>query len=341
MQIEIKPKTIILALLIFFGFEFILNIYPILLLILLSYILACTIEPLIDYLVKKNLNYILSISLVYFLLLLIIISLISLGASPIINQFDNLKNYLPDIAINFYNYLNNIAPNIASQININEIQKQFTDSGGISKLLGGIGQAIIQIFQFSINTVMVIILSAFILVEKGKKANREITIFEKIIKQFNPKFLNVISRVEPQLGAWFTGQIFICLITGIFTYILFTILGFQFALPMAIIAALLEAIPNIGPILAIVIGIIISIGTGATLLPILIYVVGMTLFEQIQALYIVPKLMEKAVGVNALIILTSLLIVANIPNTSIGIIFLTIPLVVIIQIFLEEYFFPQ
>ena len=81
MQIEIKPKTIVIAFLIFIGLEFFINIYPILLLILLSYIIACTLEPVVDYLVSKGINYSSSIIIVYLTLFLLIIALYFIGTS--------------------------------------------------------------------------------------------------------------------------------------------------------------------------------------------------------------------------------------------------------------------
>lgn len=341
MQIEIKPKTIIIAILIFLGIEFIVNIYPVILILLIAYILACTLEPIVDYLAFLKLNRTFAIFTIYVVLIGLFVGLITLGATPIIEQFDTLQQQLPQLVTSAFKSFKELAPELFSQINEQELQKQIPSSLNVSQILGGVGQALISIFQFSLNTVMVLILSGFILVEKGKKQDRQVTIFETIVRQTNPKLMKVIGKIEPQLGAWFTGQIFICLITGIFTYIVFTILGFEFALPIAIIAALLEAIPNIGPFVAALLGATISLGTGGSPIGVLIYLIAITLFEQFQALYIVPKLMEKAVGVNAIIILASLIVVANIPNSNFGIIFLTIPLIVIIQIFLEEYFLSK
>lgn len=339
--LEIKPKTIIIAILSFYTIQFLFGIYPVILLILFSYILSCTLEPIVDYLSNHRISRAWSITLVYIAFLLLLVGLIILGASPISSEFKNLQSNVPKYAEETLKLIQSYAPNLISPEQLDDAKASLTSTDSVSAVLGGIKDIFVQVFQFSINTVMVLILSAFLLVEKGKKDLREKTIFEKAIRVSNPRLLRVLSKVEPKLSAWFAGQIFICLLTGIFTYIIFTMLGFHFALPMAIIAALLEAIPNIGPLVAVLIGSIIGFGTSESILLVAIYAISILLFEQFQALYIVPKMMERAVGVNPIIILSSIFVVSNFPNANISIIFLTVPIVAIFQIFLEEYYFPE
>src|SRR5690606_10228230 len=58
----------------------------------------------------------------------------------------------------------------------------------------------------------------------------------------------VIQKVERKLGLWLRGQLALGLLIGVLTWIGLTILQIPYALPLAVIAALLELIPLIGPI---------------------------------------------------------------------------------------------
>src|SRR5690606_16549498 len=77
------------------------------------------------------------------------------------------------------------------------------------------------------------------------------------------------------------------------------------ALPLAIIAALFELIPLIGPLIAAIPAIII----GLTISPAMAIGVSLLylIIQQLESNLIVPKVMERAVGLNPLFIIIALL----------------------------------
>jgi len=89
------------------------------------------------------------------------------------------------------------------------------------------------------------------------------------------------------------------LIIGILSYFGYVIIGVNFALPLAIIAAILELVPNIGPtiasILAGIFGLTISPITGV------LAVIWGIIVQQLENNFIVPKIMKEATGINPLI----------------------------------------
>ncbi|MEI6690479.1 MAG: AI-2E family transporter [bacterium] len=104
-----------------------------------------------------------------------------------------------------------------------------------------------------------------------------------------------VQEVENRVGGWVRGELILMLIIGVMTYIGLLLLGIPYALPLAILAGLLEAVPNIGPTIsaipAILFGLTISplTGLGALAMSILI--------QQLENNLIVPKVMEAATGV--------------------------------------------
>jgi predicted PurR-regulated permease PerM len=75
----------------------------------------------------------------------------------------------------------------------------------------------------------------------------------------------------------------------------------KYALLIALIAGLLEAVPNIGPTITLIITLIIAIASGGSI-PILIYIIIMfMLLQQIEALFLVPIVMKKAVNLHPIV----------------------------------------
>jgi predicted PurR-regulated permease PerM len=68
-----------------------------------------------------------------------------------------------------------------------------------------------------------------------------------------------IVLVETKLGAWVRGQVLLMAIIGILTYIGLSILRVDYALPLALLAGLLEVVPVVGPIFSAVPAVIIAL----------------------------------------------------------------------------------
>ena len=128
-------------------------------------------------------------------------------------------------------------------------------------------------------------------------------------KQYENYIIGLWQRTQRKLGKWLQGQLMLGLIIGILVFIGLSILGVPYAFVLAVLAAVLELVPMAGPIIAsipaIILGFIVSPLTG--MLTIIFYAIVQPLENNL----IVPKVMQRAVGLNPVIIIISLLIGAK------------------------------
>jgi predicted PurR-regulated permease PerM len=138
--------------------------------------------------------------------------------------------------------------------------------------------------------------------------------------------------VETRLGLWVRGQLTLMAAMGVMTGIAYTVLGLPGALLLALIAAVTEAIPIIGPLL----GAIPAVLVAATVSPELaLLVAGIYLVLQfLEGNILVPIVMRNAVGISPLLILVSLLIGAA-AGGFIGA-FLAVPIAASLEIVLQR-----
>jgi predicted PurR-regulated permease PerM len=110
-------------------------------------------------------------------------------------------------------------------------------------------------------------------------------------------------------------------------------MGIPYALPLAILAGVLEIIPLLGPIISAVP--IALIGFGIS--PVIGFAVIALSFsvQQIENYLLVPKIMEKSVGVSPIITLLALAIGARFAGVVGAII--SIPTVIMLQVLAKEY----
>jgi predicted PurR-regulated permease PerM len=126
------------------------------------------------------------------------------------------------------------------------------------------------------------------------------------------KIKNFFIRLEKQLGGWVRGELILMITIAIITYIGLLIFGLPYALPLAILAGLLEALPGIGPTLASIPSIAFAMFLHKIGSIDLMYGVFIGIFyfgvQQVENTFLVPKIMSDNTEINPLVSLVSILI---------------------------------
>jgi predicted PurR-regulated permease PerM len=117
--------------------------------------------------------------------------------------------------------------------------------------------------------------------------------------------LLISERIGTRLGAWARGEAVLAAIIGGMTWIGALILGLPYAAALALIAAVGELVPNLGPIIAsiplIVVGFLSSPTQGVLALAVAILV------QQLENNLIVPRVMSQAVDLHPVVVMLAIL----------------------------------
>lgn len=180
-------------------------------------------------------------------------------------------------------------------------------------------QSLLQAFGTSINTALSIIGSTFsgafvaittfvIAIYFSLEKPRLIKDIAKLLDRGREEALkSFFNELDNQLGNWIRGQIILMFVIGLTTFIGLMIIGVPYALPLAIIAGLLEIVPNIGPIFSAVPAVIVAFlafGWPAAAATAVLYLV----VQQLENNLIVPKIMKASVDINPLVSILGILI---------------------------------
>ncbi|MGE5041904.1 MAG: AI-2E family transporter [Candidatus Levyibacteriota bacterium] len=317
---HILKNHIIVALLFVLSLWFIVQLREILVILFMGYILMVALLPYVEFLVKHKIPRALAAGIVYFVVLAVVALLIVPLIPFFSTQFQSLIRSFPA-------YLNGILKLLRVEMNPSQIQ------AFIVSQLNAIGSSAFAVTGAILGTVFstfLVFVISFYLTLDYERMKRELSLlFPKNQKE---KMMDILMQVEDKLGAWFRGQIVLCFSIGLLTWIALSIINFPFALPLALLAGLLEIIPTIGPILSAVPAAIValSISPGMTFLVILIYI-------GIQALennLFVPKIMQRAVGLNPILIIIGI----SVGATLMGIIgaLLSIPFIAMLIIIIRN-----
>lgn len=146
------------------------------------------------------------------------------------------------------------------------------------------------------------------------------------------KYIRISEKLQEQIGFWVRGQLLLMLLVGLLSYLGYLVIGLPYSLSLAFIAGILELVPNIGPVVAaipaIFVGFSISSFHGIAALVISLVV------QQLENNFIVPKVMQKAAGLNPVVTILAIMIGFKIGGPLLAI--LSIPLTLIVRVILTH-----
>ena len=325
-RIEISYKTILFTIFTILGLWLLWQLKEVIFLLFISLILVSALHSPVDWLNSKRVPRALAIIFVYFVLL-ILLATVSIIIVPALNeQYKSLIQQAPYLIEQINRFL------IFIQIPTEQI------TTNLSQPFVALGKNLFKIttgaFGTLVGFITLLVLTFYLLLEWKRVVK---LIASPFSGQQEKKITALITDIENGLGRWVRGQLTLSVIVGVLVYIGLTALGVPSALPLALIAAIFEIVPIIGPILSAVPGILIAL----TLSPILAVATAALYFvvQQLENNLVVPTVMSKAVGVNPLVTIIALMIGAKL--TGIVGVILAVPVVVMVKIIIKDLLSPK
>lgn len=288
-KIEISQKTIIFSILFLLGVVALWYVRSIVVLLFLCFIFMEAINPTVNRLEKLKIPRPLAIIFLYLILFTTLFFAFS-GLIPVlIQQTTDFINEIPYLAKNT-TFFGTSALDISSQFKI------------IETLPNNVAKLVVSIFSNIFSTFLVFVITFYLLLERKKFDKYS---FSFLGPKFKEIFLKIVDNLELRLGNWVSAEIILMTIIGILSYLGYLFLGIKFAVPLAIIAGLLEIIPTVGPTIAVILAALI----GLTISPMtaLLIVIWGVVVQQLENNFLVPKIMGKACGLNPLVTILLLL----------------------------------
>ncbi|MCW1949601.1 MAG: AI-2E family transporter [Candidatus Shapirobacteria bacterium] len=290
-KFEVSTKTVVFTVLFLLSLFLLWQVRALIILLFISFVFMEAVNPAIVRLEKFKIPRPLAILIVY-IIILAVISFAVAGIVPIlVEQTTGLVQTLPSTLSNI-KILGTNPIDLSSQFKI------------LENLPGGIAKTAISLVSNIISAFVIMFLTFYLLLEKKNFPKYSLEMFGE---NGQKKAIAIIERLETRLGSWVTAEFFLMTIIGGLSYIAYLSLGLKYAVPLAIFAGLLEAVPSIGPTVATLVAALVGF-TVSPLIGVLTIIVGI-IIQQLENNIIVPKIMKQTVGFNPLV--TILLIAAG------------------------------
>jgi predicted PurR-regulated permease PerM len=167
----------------------------------------------------------------------------------------------------------------------------------------------------------------------GEKPGR---LIEPIIIMLSPQrgrqLKEALHDLDPQFRWWLLGSLISMTVTGVATWIGYSLIGLQYAGPLALIAGLAEIVPTFGPLLAFLIALLFAAAQGGT--SIVGIIIAYVFIQGLESYVLQPFVMKQAVHMPPVVTLFTIILWSTIFGPA-GLI-LAIPINLVIWACLEH-----
>jgi predicted PurR-regulated permease PerM len=307
----------------------------VLLLLYISGLFAVGLSPMVRLIERQSVLPIgtrrfprwLAILLLYLVFLGIITGIGFLIFPPLIRQARQLGNSLPAMFDRVQTFLLDSGV-LSERLSWKEVVARAPMGNGgeaVTTVLGAITGVIGGLFGF----VTILILTFYLLVDAAQLRASMIRLFPPARR---PRADAASRAITVKVSAWLGGQLVLGGIIGATSALGLWLLGVPFFYVLALISAIGELIPVVGPVLAA----IPAVAVAATISPdkVLFVIVFFVIQQQIENHLLVPKIMQRQVGISAVTVIVALLIGGKL----LGIVgaLLAVPTAAIVQVLISE-----
>ena len=167
--------------------------------------------------------------------------------------------------------------------------------------------------------ILILVYSIYFSLDANKLGPR----FLRVVPEtYRPEIATLLNRLSVTWRAYFRGQIILMFTVGTITLIGNSALGLPGAFSLAVIAGLLELIPNFGPFIAVVPAIVVALLQGSAYWEVNNFIFALMvmgfyiLVQQVENNFIVPRVLGGAVKLHPLVIMGGVVVGATVAGIA-------------------------
>jgi predicted PurR-regulated permease PerM len=297
--------------------------------------LAVALNPAVAWLERRRMQRGLAIGIVYLLLLLFFAALAALIAPPLVDQTQALVGYIrasfqrPEGAGSILRDLaNRVGLGAYVDTLVQQIQSLPLSLSNISGPLLSVTRGVVSSVSAFLS---ILLLTFFFLLDGERFVSAGLLLFAEAQR---PRMRRVLEQSAQSVYGYVSGNLFISLICGVGVFLVLTILGLPYAVPLALLVAILDLLPlvgaTLGAIVVVLVGVFFSPVKGAIALTYFI------VYQQIENNVLQPLVYGRSVRLHPLVVFLAVLAGSQL----LGILgaLLAIPVADVIRIIGAEWF---
>jgi len=317
------------------GLWQIANIFPLIVLVMLFAYLLTPLTASIEKRLLGGKRRSLAVLLTLLVFAVVTVLVLLLLVPPLVTQIGDFAEQIPQFLRNLQNSLNDFLSQPLSLFGQTVVPldylEQIAGTRDLSAIFGNINPG--AFVERVLNSLTALIAPTFGIVGRVFGTLISLTIFITLLFYLlrdGQKFIGHLIRIVPDgyegdarrgfhelnviWSAYLRGQLLLCLVIGVLTYIAALILGLPSPLIIGVIAGFLELIPNIGPLITAFITAALALISESTTFAglsgvsfALIVIVVQVIIQQLEAIVFVPRIMGDSLELHPFAVMVAVL----------------------------------
>lgn len=301
-------------------------------------VLATALKPMAQRLRRLGVSYPISVLLVYFGFAAALAAVAALIVPLVVEQASELVDALPGsyehVREQLHDASNRLVRRMASSLpdNLGQVAPHALDdrTAAAAEALD-YGRVVIQLLLFG----LVVLVLSF---SWSLHEDRTVRSFLLLVPTRRREAAReLIERMQATIGAYVLGQGLLCVLIAVVDFLAFKLIGLPYALPLALLAGVLEAVPFFGPILGAVPALLIGLSVGPW--KALLVLAAAVVIQNFEGYVLAPRVMSRAVGVHGFVMLLAIAAFGALMGVAGAI--LAVPLAAIAQLLLNQFLFHR
>jgi predicted PurR-regulated permease PerM len=303
MTLNISWQSILKIVVILAAIYLLYLVRGVLAILFVAFLLSSAIGPAVDWLARRKIPRALSAALLYLIVVSLLGVFVYLFVPPLAREVVDFSKNSPE-------YVSKITSGLSFLDGYTDAQTSTSPLGEIGSLgadwqgaVGKIFHSLVLFFGGILSFILIMVLSFYMLVEDSA-LNK--LILSVIPEDHQPYAINLSNRIQKGVGRWLRGQLLLSLIVFTIIYVGLLIIGVKYALVLALIAAIAEFIPYLGPLISSIPALLVAFIQA----PVLIIAVAILYYltHWLESHIIVPQVMGRFIGLNPIIIIAVMLV---------------------------------
>lgn len=313
------------------GVLFIYEVRSVIAWLLVATLLAVALDPAVGFLTRHRWRRGWAALLVSFLFLIAVLGIAAALATPLVTQAKELVVNLPQYVRDLFK-AGSPLEFLDTRFNIVDRIRDL-DVGTVWRVIVGGGTTIVSAlsksFYWLFATLTTFTLMVMLLVEGPRAWGGFLSFFEPERHEW-VKHLG--ARMAKAVGGYVRGNLMISAIAAVFAYIVLSILGIPYPVPLALTVGVLDIIPLVGATIGAVICVLLAFTQGW--LPAVILIGYFVVYQQVENNFIQPMVYSRTARLTPLTVLLASLVGATLAGI-LGVL-VAIPLTSAVMIFIQE-----
>ena len=297
--------------------------------VLIALFVAISLDPAVRMLTRRGVRRGLAVLLIFLVALGLVAAFLVAVIPALVHQFQVLVHNFPDYLAQLQDRSSRFRQ-LSDRFHLTSQVETF-----LASLPGRLGNGLLgltsRLFGALVSTLTVVVLTIYFMLDLPRLRRGLLRLLPSAHRAASGRIADI---VIDKVGGYMIGGIVTALLAGTAAFIVFTVLGVPYAVPLAIVVAACDLIPMIGATLGAVIGVLVTV-LATELWPATVIVAGFfLLYQQLENYLIAPRIQRSTVSLSA----AAVLVAALIGGTALGLVgaVMAIPVAAVLKVVLTE-----